>query len=47
VLRALRRGGHRIDQRREMFRVELANGSSVVVPVDQVEVQWGGQQSFQ
>ncbi|MCE9555216.1 MAG: hypothetical protein K8T91_17845 [Planctomycetes bacterium] len=47
VIEALRRMGHRVDQRSGVMPVRLKDGRSVDVPYDQVDVQYRGGSSFQ
>lgn len=47
VIEALRRMGHRVDQRSGIMPVRLKDGRSVDVPYDQVDVQYRGASSFQ
>jgi hypothetical protein len=47
VIDALRRSGHRVDQRSGVMPVRLQDGRKVNVPYDQLDVQYGGAASFQ
>ena len=47
VIEALRRMGHRVDQRSGVMPVRLKDGRSVDIPYDQVDVQYRGTSSFQ
>ena len=44
--RELERMGHQVDQRREWIRYNLEDGRQVIVPVDQVDVHFGKDQSY-
>jgi hypothetical protein len=47
VLRDLHRSGHRIEQSRQLVPVDLHDGRQVVVPVDQVNIHYVGNRSYQ
>ena len=47
VIDALRRMGHRVDQRSGVMPVRLKDGRNVDVPYDQLEVQYRGANSYQ
>ena len=47
VIDALRRMGHRVDQRSGVMPVRLKDGRNVDVPYDQLEVQYRGASSYQ
>jgi hypothetical protein len=47
VLQALERAGHRVHQDRRYVPIDLDDGRRVVLPVDQVEVQYVGHRGFQ
>jgi hypothetical protein len=47
VLQALERAGHRVRQDRQFVPIDLDDGRRVVLPVDQVEVQFVGHREFQ
>jgi hypothetical protein len=42
VLQALNRTGHQVQQRREVIPVPMKDGRRLMVPVDQVDVQYIG-----
>jgi hypothetical protein len=42
VRQALERVGHRIEQRRALYPVQLDDGRRAIVPLDLVEVQYRG-----
>jgi hypothetical protein len=46
VVQALNRTGHQIETRREMVPVPLKDGRRLVVPVDQVDVHYVGNQTY-
>jgi hypothetical protein len=47
VLRALERLGHRVEQNRQYYPIDLNDGRRVVVPVDQVDVHYVGDRTYQ
>lgn len=46
VLESLRRGGHTVKQQRHFVPVSLPDGRQSIVPIDQVEIHFVGQQDF-
>ncbi len=46
VVESLRRTGYRVRQRRELLPVEMNDGRRLVVPVEEVEVEYAGQPSL-
>ena len=46
LLQALEESGHRVQQRRELLPVEMNDGRRLVVPVDQVDIDYVGRPSF-
>jgi hypothetical protein len=46
VVEALHRTGHQVQQRRELVPIPLDDGRQVVVPVDQVEVDYEGPAAY-
>jgi hypothetical protein len=42
VLQALKRRGHEVQQRRDLVPLRLKDGRQLVVPIDQVDVQYVG-----
>jgi hypothetical protein len=47
VLRDLHRSGHRVEQSRQLVPVDLQDGRRVVVPIDQVNIHYVGNRSYQ
>jgi hypothetical protein len=47
VIRALRTRGHAVSQQRRYWPVELSDGRQIIVPVDQVDVQYVGDRAYQ
>jgi hypothetical protein len=47
VIRALRSRGHEVSQQRRYWPVELSDGRQIIVPVDQVDVQYVGDRAYQ
>ncbi len=46
VLQALNRSGHQVEQRRELVPFPLPDGRRLVVPVDQVDVHYVGNETY-
>jgi hypothetical protein len=46
LLQALEESGHRVQQRRELLPVEMNDGRRLVVPVDQVDIDYVGRPRF-
>ena len=46
LLQALQESGHRVQQRRGLLPVEMNDGRRLVVPVDQVDIDYVGRPSF-
>lgn len=47
VRRALQRTGHRVDESRQFLPLRLRDGRRLIVPVDQVDVHYVGNQPYQ
>jgi hypothetical protein len=47
LIRALRRRGHEVKQQRRLWPVDLGDGRQIIVPVDQVDVQYVGNRAYQ
>jgi hypothetical protein len=47
VLRALRSTGHEVKKQQRLWPIELGDGRRVVVPVEQLDVQYVGNRAFQ
>ena len=47
VQQALRRSGHRVHQSRQLMPLRMKDGRQLVVPVDQVDVHYVGNQPYQ
>lgn len=47
VIRALRSRGHDVQQQRRLWPVDLGDGRQIIVPVDQVDVQYVGNRAYQ
>ncbi len=47
VQEALRRMGHRVHQSRQLVPLRMKDGRKLVVPVDQIEVHYVGNQPYQ
>jgi hypothetical protein len=47
VIRALRSRGHEVKQQRRLWPVDLGDGRQIIVPVDQVDVQYVGDRAYQ
>jgi hypothetical protein len=47
VLRALERLGHQVERQRAYLPIDLNDGRRVVVPVDQFNVRYVGERSYQ
>ena len=44
--KALEQSGHQVEMRRELLPVPMNDGRQLVVPVDQVDIQYVGQRSL-
>lgn len=47
ALRALRNTGHEVKRQNHLWPIELADGRQIVVPVEQLDIQYVGHQAFQ
>jgi hypothetical protein len=47
VIRALRSRGHEVKQQRRLWPIDLGDGRQIIVPVDQVDVQYVGDRAYQ
>jgi hypothetical protein len=47
VVRALRRRGHEVKQQRRYWPIDLGDGQQIIVPVDQLDVQYVGNRAYQ
>ncbi len=47
IQQLLERSGHRVEQRRQFFPVDLNDGRQIIVPVDEVQVQYVGSREVQ
>ena len=46
VLQALNRTGHSVEQHREMIPVPMSDGRRLIVPIDQVDVHYVGNETY-
>ncbi|RIK79789.1 MAG: hypothetical protein DCC68_12400 [Planctomycetota bacterium] len=47
VIRALRSRGHDVKQQRRLWPIDLGDGRQIIVPVDQVDVEYVGHRAYQ
>jgi hypothetical protein len=47
VIRALRSRGHEVKQQRRYWPIDLGDGRQIIVPVDQLDVEYVGYQAYQ